>query len=191
VVAAPNAPGDIYPRGAREQELCASASHPDWWYLSGLLVLDVGAVLLDGQTQVENADSVAVRFVPPVTLGLVWGATLGGGYLALPKCDPHWVGEVPREGDVRAGWPLALSLALLAGATAPIINGIVLTSAPQPWSTTERSMHVVAAGLAGFAGALIPYLIPPTTWSASRELQRLRVGTDGRGGFSLGYTLTF
>jgi hypothetical protein len=189
--AAAYAPGDIYPRGPREEELCARASHADWLYLSALLALDVGAVLVDAQTSLQSSDSVAVRFLGPTAIGLAWGATLGGGYLALPKCDPHWIGEAPREGDVRASWPLALSLALLAGATAPIFNGIVLTSAPQSWSTLERSMHVVTAGVAGFGGALIPYLIPPTTWSASRELQKIRVGTDGHGMISVGYTLTF
>lgn len=185
------APGDIYPRGQREQELCERASHTDWLYLSALLVLDVGAVFYDTQTQFENADSVAVRFTAPVALGLAWGGTVGGTYLALPKCDPHWVGEAPREGDVHASWPLALSLALLAGATAPVFNAIATTSAPQPWPTFERSMHLVAAGLGGFTGALIPYLLPPTTWSAARELQKIRAGTDGHGAFSLSYTLTF
>ena len=185
------APGDIYPRGQREEELCSRAGHPDWLYLSALLALDVGAVLVDAQTSIQNSDSMPVRFIGPASIGLAWGATLGGGWLALPKCDPHWVGEPPREGEVRATWPLALSIALLAGATAPIFNGIVLTSASEPWSTFERSMHVVAAGVAGFGGALIPYLIPPTTWSASRELQKIRVGTDGRGTISVGYTLSF
>jgi len=189
--AAAYAPGDIYPRGPREEELCARASHADWLYLSALLALDVGAVLVDAQTSLQNSDSVAARFVGPTAIGLAWGATVGGGYLALPKCDPHWIGEAPREGDVHASWPLALSLALLAGATAPIFNGIVVPSPPQSWSTLERSMHLVADGVAGFGGALIPYLIPPTTWSASRELQKIRVGTDGHGMISVGYTLTF
>ena len=53
-------------------------------------------------------------------------------------------------------------------------------------------MHlVVTAGLAGFAGALIPYLLPPTTWSAARELEHIRAGTDGTSALSLGYTLAF
>jgi hypothetical protein len=185
------APGDIYPRGQREQELCERASHTDWWYIGGTLALDVGAVLYGIPNDIENSDSVFVRFTPPTLLGLTWGATVTGVYLSLPKCDPHWVGEAPREGDVHATSPLALSLALLAGATAPIFNGIVTTSAPQPWSTGERSMHVVAAGLAGFAGALIPYLLPPTTWSSAKELERIRAGTDGHGAYTLSYTLTF
>jgi hypothetical protein len=185
------APGDIYPRSGHEQELCERASHPDWLYLGGLLVLDAGAVYYDGSGTIQNSSSIAVRFTGPVALGLVWGATLGGGWLALPKCDPHWVGEAPREGDVRAQWPLALSLALLAGATAPIFNGIVAQSVPQSLSTLEQSMHVVAAGVAGFGGALLPFLVPPRTWSAAGELEKIRVGTDGRGGLSVGYVTTF
>ena len=49
-----------------------------------------------------------MRFTAPVGARARVGRRAGGGYLALPKCDPHWVGEAPREGDVRASWPLAL-----------------------------------------------------------------------------------
>ena len=92
---------------------------------------------------------------------------------------------------MRATWPVALSLALLAGATAPIVNGIAIGTfcaapacqggLPADWSTFEREMHVVVAGLSGFGGALLPYLLPPSTLSAARELDRLRVGADGAG----------
>jgi hypothetical protein len=51
-------------------------------------------------------------------------------------------------------------------------------------------MHLVAAGVAGFAGAFVPYLIPPSTWSAARELERLRVSSDGHSAF-VGYGREF
>jgi len=135
--------------------------------------------------------SVAVRMTGPAMIGLVWGATVGGAWLALPKCSPEWIGETPREGGGRASWPLALSLALLAGATAPVVNAIVVGyTQPLEWTTLEREMHVVTAGLAGLGGALLPYLIPPRTWAAARELDRLRFETDGRGAV-FRYSLVF
>jgi hypothetical protein len=141
---------------------------------------------------VKYSDSVAYRFTSPIAIGFAWGATIGGGYLALPKCNMSWVGEPPAEGDVGSSVPLALSLALLAGATAPVVNGVAIGyTLPQNWSTFEREMHLVAAGLAGFGGALLPYLLPPRTWSASRELMRIRLGTTAGGGPLLGYGFDF
>jgi hypothetical protein len=179
------APGDIFPRGPREAELCASASHPDWVYLAGLLVLDAGAIWLGSSDTIKFSSSIPLRMTGPVMIGVTWGATVGGAWLALPKCSPEWVGEAPREGAIRATWPLALSLALLAGATAPIVNGIAIGSndLPVDWSTPERELHVVAAAVAGFGGALVPYAFPPRTWAAARELDRIRFGADGRGAF--------
>jgi hypothetical protein len=140
-------------------------------------------------------------------IGVTWGATVGGAWLAMPKCDHHWVGESPREGDVRANWPVALSLAALAGVSAPIVNAIAIggcgnTAAPgmpancqgglpAQWTTFEREMHIVAAGLSGFGGALLPYLLPPRTWSAARELDKLRFGADARGNVFVGYSVAF
>jgi hypothetical protein len=173
------APGDIYPRGAREEELCATASHPDWVYLGGLLALDVGAVLVGSSEAIKTSGRYA-SLAGPAMIGITWGATIGGAWLALPKCSPHWVGEPPPEGDVRARWPLAVALALLAGATAPIVYGIAIgsSSLPADWTTEDRELHVVLAGVAGFGGALLPYLIPPRTWSAAREIERIRLGAD-------------
>lgn len=192
------APADVAPRGQREAELCDRASRTDWLYLGALLALDVGGILVEAQGSLQNSDTTALHFVGPVALGLPWGATLGGGYLALPKCDPQWVTAPAREGDVRASWPLALAIGLLAGATAPVIDSIVIGGYPQQWSTTERSLHVLTAGVAGFTGALLPYLLPPRTWSAARELQHLRVGAslpgEGRGaavGLQFAYALSF
>jgi hypothetical protein len=185
------APGDIYPRQPHERELCATASHPDWVYLAGLAVLDAGAFWFGSSDTVKYSDSVPLRMSGPVIVGATWGATLGGGWLALPKCSLHWVGEAPREGDVRASWPLALSIALLSGATAPIVNAIAIGSnLPIEWTTFEREMHVVAAALAGFGGALLPYALPPRTWSAAREIDHIRFGYDGRA-FFLSYRLSF
>jgi hypothetical protein len=193
------APGDIHPVGAREKELCDRAGHPDWFYLGGLLALDVVGVWVGSSFPVKYSDSIPLRMTGPVMIGLPWGATLGGGWLAMPQCNPDWVATPPREGDVRANWPVALSLAALAGVTAPIVNAIAIGSCfencqgglPATWTTFEREMHIVAAGLSGFGGALLPYLIPPRTWTAARELDRLRFGTDARGNLMLGYTTSF
>ncbi|MDP9151339.1 MAG: hypothetical protein M3O36_15565, partial [Myxococcota bacterium] len=78
-------------------------------------------------------------------------------------------------------WPLSLALGLLAGATAPVVYGIAVGPAPLEWSTFEREMHLVVASLAGVAGAALPYLLAPRTWSAAQELYRLRLGADAHG----------
>jgi hypothetical protein len=175
------APSEIYPRSAREADLCRSASQPDWLYLGGLLALDAGAVWLGSSQPIKYSSSLAVRFTGPAMIGLTWGATVGGAWLALPKCSPSWVGESPREGGVRSNVPLAISLALLAGATAPIVNGIAVGRLPTSWSELESQMHIVTAGVAGAAGALLPYLLPPRTWAAARELEHIRVEVDAHG----------
>jgi hypothetical protein len=175
------APGDIYPRGDRERELCDRSSHPDWLYLSALVLLNAGAITYGSVHSIQDSSSAFVRYTAPTFVGLAWGAGLGGGWLALPHCDPHFVGELPREGDVRANWPVALSLALLGGATAPMINGILVGGQPQDWTDQERVAHVLTAGAAGVGGKR----------SAAKELERLRVGTDARGGLSIGYSLAF
>jgi hypothetical protein len=185
------APGDIYPHGDREKELCDEASHPDWWYLGGLTLLNGATITYGSLSAIQDDSSIVVRFSAPLVVGLAWGGAIGGGWLALPHCDPHFVPQLPREGDVRANWPVALSLALLAGATAPMINGILVGQQPQDWTTLERAMHVVTAGVAGFGGALLPYLVPPSSWSSARELERIRLGTDGHGGLMLGWSTTF
>jgi hypothetical protein len=195
------APGDIYPRGSREEELCAEASHPDWFYLGGLLALDVLGIWAGTSSAIKYSSSIPVRFSGPVMIGVTWGATVGGGWLALPQCNPHWVSSPPREGDVRANWPVALSLAALAGVTAPLVNGIAFGTCgapgtcqgglPADWTTFEREMHLVAAGVSGFGGALLPYLLSPRTWSAAREIDRIRFGADARGSVFVGYSAPF
>jgi hypothetical protein len=194
------APGDVAPRGDHEQELCAKASHPDWLYMGGLLALNAGAILGSNNSAIQGSDSVPVRMLEPVMLGVTWGALLGGVYLSLPKCSGHWVDAPPREGAATATWPIALSIALVSGATAPILTGIVVGSCnppqcqeglPASWSTVEREMHLVAAGIAGFGGALLPYLVPPKTWRAAKELEQLRVGADAQGGVTVQYRVSF
>jgi hypothetical protein len=185
------APGDIYPRDARERELCATASHTDWLYLGVLVALDVPAIWVGSSETIKYSNSLAVRLTGPAMIGLTWGATVGGAWLALPKCSGEWVGEAPREGEVRANWPLALAFALLGGATAPVVNAIAIGSnLPLEWTTFEREMHVATAAVAGFGGALLPYLLPPRTWAASRELDRVRFAADGRGVY-VGYAAAF
>jgi hypothetical protein len=196
-----DAPGDIYPRNPRERELCAKASHPDWLYLGGLVAIDAITFWVGVNPAIKYSSSIPIRFTGPIMIGVTWGATVGGAWLTLPKCSPEWVVESPREGRIREHWPLALSMAVLAGVTAPVINAIAfgncnnplgscINSLPGNWTTFEREMHIVAAGLSGFGGALLPYLIPPRTWAAAHELDRIRFGADARGGY-LEYSVTF
>lgn len=51
---------------------------------------------------------------------------------------------------------------------------------------SERQARLIVAGVAGFGGALLPYLLPPKTWRAARKLEQLRIGAD-TAGFSVGY----
>lgn len=189
------AAGDLYPRDGRERELCESASSPDWLYLGGLLLADVGAVYLSAY-ELYLSREAPVRHIGPALIGLTWGATIGGGYLALPKCSPHFVATAPREGSQRSPWPLALSLATLAGATAPFITGISTQSKDTIydryilWTTEERALRLIISGVTAFGGALLPYLIPPKTWRAARELEKLRV-TPLQGGAFVGLSFRF
>jgi hypothetical protein len=174
---------DERPRGKRETELCESASTPDWLYFGASVVLTVGAITLDNEVKYDS--SIFVRQLGPSSVGFFWGLTLSGGYLSIPKCTMDYAGGYPPEGDVRVVWPMAVAFAVLAGITAPILvateNGV-----PSPsWTDGEREMRVGLASGFGVLGTLVPYLLPPRTWSAARELEHLRAGTtaDGRGGF--------
>ena len=174
---------DERPRGAHETELCAKASTPDWLYLGAGVLLTAAAITLDNDVKYNN--SQFIRQLGPSSVGLTWGFTLGGGYLSIPKCSMDFVPSLPPEGDVRATWPMATAFAVLAGLTAPVIVAVE-NGAPSPfWDNGERVSRVLLASGFGVAGSLLPYLIPPRTWSASRELQRLRAGAtqDGRGVF--------
>jgi hypothetical protein len=81
---------------------------------------------------------------------------------------------------------------LLAGATAPIVDAIAIGYAvPPSWQTDERVGRLVVAGVAGFAGTFLPYLLPPRTWKAAHEIDRVRFGADGHGGGFVGYAVRF
>ena len=59
------------------------------------------------------------------------------------------------------------------------------------WGGTAGWLFVAgASGLAGFGGALLPYLLPPRTWRAAKELEKLRVSAT-QGGAFVGITLRF
>lgn len=169
---------DLYPRTDRERELCDEASKVDWLYLSIPPVLVAGAIALD--TQVFKYDpSVFVRELGPSFIGLTWGLFVGSFYPSLPKCSPHFTSTVPPEGQVRTSWPIALSFALFAGMTAPILDWMVIGPVPanattELWSTEERITRVLLAGVFGFGSALIPYLLPPKPLRASRKLIDIR-----------------
>jgi hypothetical protein len=184
------AAGDIGARNDEERDLCERASRTDWLYLGVLLASDVGAIYLDSW-HIQYAGSPGVRLIGPSVIGLTWGATLGGGFLALPKCSPHWIDGAPPEGGMRSATWTALAIGLLAGATAPVIVGVQSPYfAPPEWSTSERALRLILSGGTGFLGAMIPYALPPRTWRAAKELERIRAGADDRGAF-VSYTLRF
>jgi hypothetical protein len=191
-VSASPAPGDLYPIDSREAHLCDAASRPDWLYLGGLVVLDTGAIALGSSFWMKwQVQSDVARLTGPALIGLTWGATVGGAWLALPKCSTHWLPRRPPDGAAHQDWPLAVTLALLAGATAPLVNAIAVGfTLPPGWSTEERAAHLVVAGVAGFGASFLPYLLPPKTWSAFKELQRLQVGVDARS-LVIGYEGSF
>jgi hypothetical protein len=193
--ASPFAPAatDERARDDQERRLCEKASHPDWYYLAGLAVLDAGAIYVESQTKnfrvgkPDEGDSGnrAVRFLGPLSMGFMWGATLSGGYLSLSKCSMDWVRSAPPEGDVRSPVPFAIALAMIAGATAPIFLAALEQGSVQVSAVGERSMRFLAAGGMGVVGSLLPYLLPPRTWSGARELMHLRAETtpDMKGAF--------
>lgn len=188
---------DNYARNDRERELCESASKPDWLYLAIPPLLVAGAVTLDAQvfkydwaTFGGTNGSPVVRDLGPALVGLTWGTFIGSFYPSMPKCSPHFVSTIPPEGQVRTSWPIALSFALLAGATAPVIDYIAIGPVPEGWTDAERVSRIVVAGVLGFGAALIPYLIPPKTVRAMRELVNLRASVSAQSSF-VSYTFQF
>ncbi len=192
--------GNIYPVGDRERQLCDTASTPDYIYIGSLVVLDVASVWFSTSIPVKYSQNQPLRYFGTGIAALTLGATFTGTYLALPKCDPHWVTYAPREGDVHVSWPLAVSIGLISGVIAAGAYGVELgqqvyyqfpNGGPLlTWSTEERAGHVLLAGLAGFGGSFLPYLLPPKTWRAARELANIRAGVSSNGGF-LGYSFSF
>ena len=180
---------DLYPRGSRERELCDAASHPDWLYLAIPPLLVAGAIALD--TQVFKYDpNVSVRELGPTFVGLTWGLFVGSFYPSLPKCSPHFTTTVPPEGQVRTSWPIALSFAIFAGMTAPVVDYIAIGSVPDQWNDGERVARVLLSGGLAFGAALIPYLIPPKPLRATRQLLDLRPSVSAHGTF-VTYSLRF
>jgi hypothetical protein len=185
------AASDVRPRGSHEIDLCQRASSVDWLYLGTGVLVSAGSIALDELVFQVSAHE-GVRLVGPSFIGFSWGFTLGGGYLALPKCSPDFVRAAAPEGGRRADWPMAVGLTLLATVTAPVLVGVETGtgSVTLPWSTTERSLRLVVAGAGGAIGALLPYLLPPRTWRAAKELERIRAGVSQSGGF-VGYSFAF
>jgi hypothetical protein len=173
---------DFRPRQAREIELCAKASQFDWMYTGVTLLGVVGSEYLS-IALLKQSEQPGVRLVGPGLIGFTWGTFLSGGYLSLPKCDPFWASGAPPEGNVRAAWPLAAAISLAATITAPALDYVVLGAVPNHWTVTERSSRVFIAMGTGFAGSLFPYLLPPKTWRAKKEIERIRVGEVAGGPF--------
>jgi len=183
------AASDIRPRQSREIELCAKASSFDWQYTGLFAAGVVGSVLLETQN-LKQSGQPGVRLIGPGLVGFTWGGFLSGGYLSLPKCDPLWAAGSPPEGDVRAQWPLATVITIIAAATAPALDYTFLGAVKSEWQDWERVTRVFVGMGAGIAGSLFPYLLPPTTWAARKEIDRIRVGAVAGGPF-VSYTLSF
>lgn len=183
------APSDIRPRGAREIELCNQASTFDWEYTGLFATGVVGGVILDTKLFKEQ-DQPGVRLIGPAIVGFSWGGFLGGGWLSLPKCDPTWAYGPPPEGDVRANWPIATVITLLAGATAPAIDFTFLGLLRPDWADWERAARLFIGMGTGIAGAIFPYIVPPRTWAAAKAIEKIRIQPTAGGSF-FSYTTTF
>ncbi len=185
----PPAATDIYPRDARERELCDRAGSPDWLYLTVPPLLFAGAIVLD--TQVFKFDpQPGVRTIGPGLVGLTFGVMAGAIYPAMPKCSMHWAPTEPPEGVVRTSWPLAFAIAGLSMVLGPVFENIATGPVPLDWTTEERVTRLLLTGGLSFTGALLPYLLPPKTMRAARELRDLRVGASATGAFAT-YTFRF
>lgn len=206
------AASDSRPRQAREIELCSQASTTDWLYLSGLGAGLVGSITLDtlvfrptgAQKEKEDYNVWRARIEGDMSLpaartfgsglvGLSVGALVGGFYLTLPKCDPHFAYGPPPEGSMRSTWPTALTLGLVSAVVAPLVVAIESASPYgyiSQWEVSERAIHFVVPAVTGFVGAFLPYLLPPRTWRAAREIERIRGGVTSGGAF-VGYSFTF
>jgi hypothetical protein len=180
---------DLRPRSSREVELCEKASTFDWQYTGGFFLAFVGSVWVNIDV-LKLSNEPGIRLIGPGLVGFTWGGTLSGGYLSLPKCDPQWPPGAPPEGDVRASWPLAAAITVLAGAMGPIMDFTFLGPVKPEWTVPERTARVFIGAGAGMLGALFPYVLPPRTWAAKKEIEKLRVeGVPS--GFMMGYATTF
>lgn len=180
---------DYRPRQPREIQLCEKASTFDWLY-TGVMAAGLVASEYESIGLVKFSEKPAVRLTGPALVGFFWGGFLSGGYLSLPKCDPMWAEGAPPEGNIRAVWPMAAAISLLATVTAPALDYVFLGAVPVNWPVPERSARVFVAMGTGLAGSLFPYLVPPKTWAAKREIDRIRIGEVAGGPF-ISYGLTF
>lgn len=183
------AASDNAPRQAREIELCKRASSFDWMYSLSAVVATVGAEYLNLQV-LKPSEEPGIRLIGPGLIGFTWGFALQGSWLALPKCDPQWAYGPPPEGNVRADWPLAITISMVAIVTSPAMDYVFLGAVPQHWTTLERGSRVGIAMATGLGGSLLPFVLPPRTWRAAKEIEKIRVnGTLG--GAYISYGLTF
>lgn len=179
---------DIRPRQPREIELCAKASDFDWLY-TGTMALGLVGSQYANLGYLKQSEQPGVRLIGPGLVGFFWGAFLSGGYLSLPKCDPLWAYGAPPEGNIRAEWPMAAAITLLSAVTAPAIDYVFLGAVPKHWPVPERSGRIFVAMGFGVLGSLFPYLVPPRTWAAKKEIERIRIGEVAGGPFvSYGFT---
>ena len=191
----PDPPAYVYaatdnrPRQAREIALCERAASFDWMYTGAMALGFLGGEYVN-LAILKPQEEPGVRLIGPGVIGFFWGGFLSGGYLSLPKCDPLWAYGPPPEGNVRAAWPMAATIAILAGVTAPAIDFIFLGAVPIHWTVPERSARVFVGMGAGVVGSLFPYVVSPRTWSAAKEIERIRVGQVAGGPF-VSYTLKF
>jgi len=184
---------DIRPVNERERALCQKAWAPDLdaipgdlLYIGGLLAMDAAVIYADNR-YFRFMETPPARLVGPSLMGLAWGTTVTGIYLAMPKCRPDWITSAQPEGSVRNQWPMAIAMAVFSMATAPFIARIEQGPIRErDWDVTERSMTVILPMITGFVGSFLPYLAPPRTWRAARELESIRLGVDRTGsGLSL------
>ena len=54
----------------------------------------------------------------------------------------------------------------------------------------ERRFRVLGGVAGGFTGALLPYVLPPKTWRAAKELEHIRAGADTTGAW-INYSVRF
>ena len=180
---------DIRPRQAKEIELCDAASTFDWEY-TGAFALAYGAATYLDIGPMKQSDTLAVRLSGPALVGFTFGGLLSGAFLSLPKCDPLWAEGPPPEGNVRTIWPIATGIAIISGIMGPILDYTFLGPVSLQWAVAERSARVFIAAGAGVLGSLFPYLLPPRTWSARKQIDRMRVmGTPA--GATVSYVVTF
>lgn len=181
---------EIGPRQARERELCERASKTDYVYIGGAVAGIVGSIIAETQ-YFKNLETPGVRLMGPSFIGLFWGGFLGGGYLSLPQCDPQWARGPQPEGDERSSTPIAIAIAIAASITAPVMSTAASGPGKFDWPVWERSVRVLLPMGTGMIGALLPYALPPRTWAAKKEIEKIRAGPTNGGGAMFTYTLTF